>query len=126
MSIPADTPAAVMIVPCSTTRRSPIGIAPCSRTVSSARQWVVASLPSRIPAAASSSDPVHTDVVHSAWAWACRSQPRNVSLVMSARVPYPPGTTITSGSGSSSRVRSATSASIFVSVRFGPVVSAMK
>ena len=88
--------------------------------MSSAIQWVVASRPSRIPAAASTSEPVQTDVVHCDVACARRSQSSIDSSCISARVPKPPGTTITSGSGSSSRVASAMSASIPFSVRFGP------
>ena len=62
MSMPEDTPAAVMTLPCSTTRRG-VGRAPYCSRVSSSSQWDVASSPSRIPAAASTSDPVQTDVV---------------------------------------------------------------
>ena len=49
------------------------------------------------PAAASSSEPVHTDVVHCESAWARRSQSRITASCISARVPNLPGTTITSG-----------------------------
>jgi hypothetical protein len=63
MSIPADTPAAVITLPCTTTRRA-TAVAPSDASVSSSSQCVVASSPSRIPAAASSSDPVQTEVVH--------------------------------------------------------------
>ena len=62
MSIPDDTPAAVMIFPCSTTR-SGTGHAPVSASSSRAPKWVVAGRPSRSPAAPSTSDPVQTDVV---------------------------------------------------------------
>ena len=62
MSMPDDTPAAVITLPRSTTR-SDVGLAPSSPSSSSSIQCVVASTPSRIPAAASTSEPVQTDVV---------------------------------------------------------------
>src|SRR6266542_3479591 len=63
MSIPEDTPAAVITLPCSTTR-SRVGSAPNSRRRSRNIQWLVARKPFRTPAAPRISDPVQTDVVH--------------------------------------------------------------
>ena len=63
MSIPDDTPAAVKILPRSTTR-SATGTAPRRASESRAAQCVVASTPFNRPADASSSDPVQTEVVH--------------------------------------------------------------
>ena len=63
MSIPDDTPAAVITLPSSTTR-SPTGVAPNPLRVSRYAQWVVARSPSRIPAAPSTSAPVHTELVN--------------------------------------------------------------
>ena len=62
MSIPDETPAAVITLPCSTTRFE-VERAPSLSSVSSSSQWVVASRPSSTPAAPSSSEPVQTDVV---------------------------------------------------------------
>src|SRR2546421_1693655 len=119
MSIPEETPAAVITLPCSTTRRL-VGRAPNWRSVSSSSQCVVASNPSRMPAAPRSSDPVQPDVVHSELSCARRSHPSTVSSVSRARVPNPPGTTITSGRATSSSECSATITNDSVSVRFGP------
>ena len=80
MSMPEDTPAAVTTLPRCTTR-SGTGTAPSAASSSRASQCVVASTPSRIPAAASSSDPVHTEVVHVLCAWASRSQPSDRLVV---------------------------------------------
>ena len=123
MSIPADTPAAVTTVPARTTRRE-TGSAPYWRSVWSSSQWVVASRPTSSPAAPSSSAPVQTEVVH--WAPACapRSHASIASSPVSCRVPRPPGTTITSGSGRSDRARSAVTPSIPFSVRLTPGVMA--
>ena len=52
---------------------------------SRASQWVVASRPSSTPAAPSSSEPVHTDVVHCEVSWA-RADPADQPLVVEARV----------------------------------------
>ena len=71
-----------------------------------ALQCVVAVRPSSSPAAASTSDPVHTDVVKVVVSWAVRTQSRTRSSPSSARVPTPPGNTTTSGVGSSSNVAS--------------------
>src|SRR5690606_15231238 len=63
MSIPADTPAALTYLPSSTTR-SRTGTTPCSANCPIAAQCVVARRPLNSPAAANTSDPVHTDTVH--------------------------------------------------------------
>jgi hypothetical protein len=60
---------------------------------------VVAVSPSSSPAAASTSDPVHTDVVNVVVACAVRTQSSTRSSVINARVPWPPGNTTTSGCG---------------------------
>ena len=101
MSMPLDTPAAVMIrrSRCSTTRslagdrRRSFG-----EDVHAPLQCVVAVSPSSSPAAASTSEPVHTDVVNVVVSWAVRTQ-SSTSLVVrpAARVPTPPGNTTTSG-----------------------------
>ena len=83
-------------------------------------QWVVASRPSSTPAAPSSSEPVHTEVVHSDVSCARRIQPTQRLVVSAASVPVPPGTTSTSGSGRSASAASALRVSIPVSVVYGP------
>ncbi len=62
MSIPAETPAAVITFPCTTTRAF-TGMAPKPASNAIASQCVVASRPFRIPAAPSTSAPVQTEVV---------------------------------------------------------------
>src|SRR6478672_5866134 len=62
MSIPDETPAAVITLPCSTTRRE-TGVAPNLASASSTSQCVVASSPSRMPAAPSTSEPLHRRLV---------------------------------------------------------------
>ena len=49
---------------------------------------------------------MHTDVVKRVPAWARRTHSRTRSSCSRARVPTPPGKTITSGAGSSSKVAS--------------------
>ena len=102
MSMPDDTPAAVTILPCSTTRR-PVGIAPYSFSRSSDAQCVVASLPSSRPAAASNIEPVHTDVVHVV-VRVDRADPleQRARRSRARRVANPPGTTSTSADVTSS------------------------
>ena len=76
MSMPLDTPAAVMMrsleVLDDPLARS--GSRRACRASSIGRQWVVAVRPSSRPAAASTSEPVHTDVVNVVVAWAVRTQ----------------------------------------------------
>ena len=67
--MPEETPAAIRILPCSTTR-SATGFAPSSASRSRASQWVVAGTPSSRPAAASSRVPVQTEAVYSLVSWA--------------------------------------------------------
>jgi hypothetical protein len=103
MSIPAETPAAVMILPCSTIRRS-VGMAPKRRRSSRTYQWLVAGMPSRIPAAPRSCEPVQTEVVKVVPGCTRRIQSM-IGCVPSfdmAMVTTPPGTTMTSGLESSS------------------------
>ena len=78
MSMPDETPAAVIILPCSTTRRD-VGRAPKLPSSSISSQCVVASSPSSSPAAASTSEPVQTEVVQSEVSWAERTQPSSRS-----------------------------------------------
>ena len=60
----AETPAAVMILPDRTTRSLGRGSAPYFASEFITAQWVVAGCPLRMPAAASTSAPEHTEVVH--------------------------------------------------------------
>ena len=107
MSIPLDTPAAVMIrrSRCSTTR-VPVGVAPVDSSVGYVDQCVVAVSPCSSPAAPSTSEPVHTDVVKRVVSCAVRTQSSTRSSVISGRVPTPPGNTMMSGRGISSNVAS--------------------
>jgi hypothetical protein len=123
--MPDDTPAAVITLPCSTTRRS-VGRAPYAGRRSSDIQWVVASRPFRIPAAARSIEPVQTDVVHWLVSCAARIQSRSGFGASSARVPKPPGTISTSGWGTAESGSSAVRASWRLSVRYGPAATATK
>ena len=75
--------------------------------MSSTDQCVVAVSPSSRPAAPSTSDPVHTDVVNVVVVCALRTQSSTRSSSISARVPTPPGKTMMSGSATSSNVASA-------------------
>ncbi len=123
MSMPADTPAAVTCLPSNTTR-SGTASTPSPRSSSSASQWLVARLPSSRPAAASTSEPVQTEVVHVLRSSAARSQSCTGPSSISASRPGPPGTSTTSGCSSSVSEASAVSASWPVSVRLGPACSA--
>src|SRR5438552_4193910 len=123
MSMPDETPAAVTTLPCTTTRLS-VGFAPSSASCSCAAQCVVASSPRRMPAAPSSREPVHTDVVHWLVSCAARSQSSSGFGVISTRVPKPPGTMMMSGCGTADSGSSATSVSCRLSVRYGPGVTA--
>ncbi len=119
MSIPEDTPAAVTYFPSNTTR-SPVGRAPCFGSCSRYSQWLVAFRPSSSPAAASSRDPVHTEVVQVVVASTVRSQSMTTGLAISRSGCGPPGTMTMSGRVTSSSPLSATSASAPLSVRTGP------
>src|SRR5262245_45002169 len=103
MSIPAAIPAEQMTRPLSTKRRSActvvLGAVWLSR--SSAPWWVVASSPSSSPAFASSSAPVQTDRISSAFCDVSWIQSIRVGLCISLRVPSPPGTSSRSGCGQS-------------------------
>ncbi len=119
MSMPADTPAAVTIFPVVTTR-SLTGSAPKRVRKSRMAQWVVALRPSSSPAAPSRSEPLHTEVVHCVCSCACLIHPTRASSARTSRVPEPPGTTITSGSGSSAYEAVASSRSVPLSSATGP------
>src|SRR4051812_45809890 len=120
MSMPAETPAAVMILPRSTTRSS-VG----QSSWSMASQWVVAATPSSSPAAERISAPVQTDVVKRDVSCAARIQSSTRRSRAASRDPIPPGTTTTSGRGTSSKLDSTTTGSIRVSVRTTPGSAAM-
>jgi hypothetical protein len=61
MSMPAVTPPPVMTLPSRTTRAGS-AVTPNGSSRSRQAQWHAARLPRRSPAAASRSEPVHTDV----------------------------------------------------------------
>src|SRR6202034_3658316 len=64
-------------------------------------QWVAAVSPSSSPAAASSSEPVHTEVVNRVVACNWRTQPRTSWSFSSGQTPPPPGTSRTSQASTS-------------------------
>ena len=110
MSMPAEMPADVTTCPSSTTCSfsSTVTEGNDSRIQGSARQCVVARRPSSSPALPRSMEPVQTEVSVST------SRPRSPihftrrSLLISLRVPQPPGTTRMSRGGQVSRVTSGT------------------
>jgi hypothetical protein len=79
-----------------------------------------------MPAAASSMEPVQTDVVHRLLSCAVRIQSSSGFGASSARVPKPPGTMSTSGCGTAVSGSSAIRVSCRLSVRYGPGVTATK
>src|SRR4249919_3443770 len=105
ISIPLDTAADVMIFPRSTTR-SWVYRAPNFSRCSVHAQWVVASTPSRSPAAARKIDPVQTLVTQVADGYTPRSQ---LATGPAKSLELPPGTTTTSGEGTSANEADATS-----------------
>jgi hypothetical protein len=90
-SIPAETPAAVRMLPRRTTRAW-LGVMPNCRNVSRADQWVAASPPVRIPAAARINEPVHTLSVQRVVGYRQRNHARVSGLRICAGA-FPPGTT---------------------------------
>lgn len=84
MSMPEETPAAVTYLPSKTTL-SPVASAPNGPSCPVASQWDVARRPRSSPAAASSSEPVHTEVVQVLVASAARNQSSSTSFVIWAR-----------------------------------------
>ena len=74
------------------------------RSCSSASQCEVARRPSSSPAAARTSEPVHTDVVQVLVSWTSRSHSSIGPPARAATSPGPPGTTTMSGSLTSSSV----------------------
>jgi hypothetical protein len=127
MSMPADTPAPVITLPRSTTR-SPVGTAPSAASRSRRSQWQVASVPSRMPAAARKIEPVHTLVVHVVPGWT-RANQRTTGWSASAPgsgSARPPGTTTTSGAVTSANDRVAVIESRPLWSVTGPAVSATK
>lgn len=123
MSMPEDTPAAVTYLPSNTTR-SPVGRAPKAGSRSRNIQCEEARRPSRSPAAASSSEPVQTEVVQVLVASTARSQSRTAGFSISTSGAGPPGTMTMSGRVTSCSPLSATSASDPESLRTGPGRSA--
>ena len=106
MSMPADTPAAVTYFPSNTTR-SLTGVAPRRPSSSRASQCEVARRPVSSPAAARMSDPVHTEVVQTlVWSAALSHSCTGPSCIWPFW-PGPPGTTMTSGCGTSGSPASA-------------------
>ena len=110
MSMPADTPAAVMTLPSCTQRSS--STTSCRRRVPAAPwiapQWVVARLPSReTRRCAGRSRRCRRTSRTRAARRALRTKSRSFSLFISVRVPRPPGTRITSSGGQSSKLWSA-------------------
>src|ERR1019366_6231284 len=89
-------------------------------------QWVVAPLPSSSPAAASTSEPVQTDVVHSLISFAVLSHSSTPSPARAATSPGPPGTRTMSPPRTSASERSATTVSMPLSVVIGPRSAARK
>jgi len=69
---------------------------------------------------------VHVEVVHWVVVCASRIQSSRGLGVMSARVPKPPGTMMISGCGTAESGSAATSVTCFVSVWYGPAVTATK
>ena len=100
MSMPAETPWLVTTLPSRTQRASRTTVqSPRSARVPSNDQWVATRLLVASPAPTNNSEPVHTLVTHVANGPVLPSQARSVSLSISTRVPWPPGTTITSSGG---------------------------
>ncbi|CKT73012.1 Uncharacterised protein [Mycobacterium tuberculosis] len=121
MSIPLDTPAAVMTRSgrCSTTRWGTYR-APSELNRSCTRQCVVAVKPLSSPAAANTSPPVHTEVVSRVCRCASRTQSSTVWSWIRVRVPMPPGKITTSGRVSSSNAASHSRPSMALSLRTSP------
>ncbi|SKV20869.1 Uncharacterised protein [Mycobacteroides abscessus subsp. abscessus] len=80
-------------------RSSPTGVTPNGFSSGSVDQCEVARCPSSRPAAASTSEPLHTDVVQAAAGCTRRNQSSSFSSRAAIVVPGPPGTSTTSGSG---------------------------
>ena len=109
MSIPAGTPAEVANLPSSTQRAclTHWTVRPLASTHANERLLVVARRPSSSPARASRPAPVHTEVTNSAVSARARNHEMSLTLSTSRRVPIPPGTSITSSRGRSSKPNSA-------------------
>ena len=105
MSIPAETPAAVITSPASTNRSSRTST-PRARSRSTDPQCVVAGFPSSAPAAWSTNEPVQTLVNRPPRAAIARSCSCSAWSALGP-VEFPPGTRITSTGGAVSQVWSA-------------------
>src|SRR6476646_9191162 len=90
-SIPAATPAPVMMLPSMTTRWL-TGMAPSGLRCSIAVQWQVARLPVGSPAAPSISEPVHTEVTYFAPAACFRKNSSTPASSIMPCCPARPGT----------------------------------
>ena len=120
-SMPAETPAQVtMRSSARTMRSSPTGCAPKARRACTAAQCEVARLPSSRPAAASSTEPEHTEAVQVVVSWVRRSQSRSRSSRACSIVENPPGTSTMSGAGVSSNECVAPMTSTPESAAIGP------
>lgn len=106
MSIPAEMPADVITLPCSTTcdAESTVMFGKSSCINPSERQCVVARNPSSNPALPSIKEPVHTEVSVSTCAARSTTNESTASFFISLRVPQPPGTTKISRGGQLSNV----------------------
>ena len=95
-------------------------MAPCSASVSSVLQWVVAVSPSSRPAAASTSEPVHTEVVNVVVSCAVADPVEHALVVHQRPRADAAGEHETSGRGWSSNVPSISMPSILLSERTTP------
>src|SRR5262249_23084974 len=109
MSIPAETPDDVIIVPSSTQRAWRIHCTrgPCWSTQFQASLLEVAGLSSSRPVRASRAEPVHTVAVTPARWLAAASWLKNDALLTAVRVPKPPGIKRMSNAGASAKLYSA-------------------
>src|SRR5690606_31759837 len=80
------------------------GTAPNSASIGSDAQWLVARRPASRPAAASTNEPVHTEVTQRAPAACARTNSRTTSSVSTSKAPCPPGTSSRSAWGASSKL----------------------
>ena len=88
MSMPADTPAAVTYLPSNTTRSSVASRRTRAAGPGRASAWSPCG-PSSSPAAASTSEPVHTDVVQVLVSSTCRSQSQHLLVRHQVHLPRP-------------------------------------
>lgn len=121
MSMPADTPAAVMSLPERTTRSCGRGSAPKASRLLVTIQCVVAGWPSSTPAAARISAPEHTEVVNRVCGWALRiHSSTSASAIIVAVSADEPGIKMTSGRRVSEKAWVAPMTRTWLSVTIGP------